>query len=227
VYLNGKKLPKTTPMENVPAPPGPNYLSFVRRDWMPATAIFEVAGGGEAANAVRALEHFPGRPIQPLLRARQELDKPEAPAILKEGATKLGADMLVLVRLERSDPGSTKLIGYLYDARPHKVLKRLEKTTMDEGIGPAAKELAKELVTGVALDGVVVVPQKPREPTRSERMAAGWKRFRESKAFWYVVGGVAGAIVIGTAVGVGVGVGGREQPGGLTPAQQIVLIGGH
>jgi PEGA domain len=224
VYLNGKKLDKLTPLEGVPAQPGPNYISYERRDWSPVGAIFEVAGGGETASAVRSLEHFPGRPLQPLYRAQKELDKGGAPDILKESAEKLGVDMLVLVRIERGEAG-TLLVGYLYDARPNKILKRAEKLAGDGEAPVAARELAKELVTGVRLDGIIPVVEKPKKPSMGARIAASFREFRASKAFWPVVGGLVGVIVVGTAVGVGVGVG--MQPHGLTPAQQVVLIGGH
>jgi hypothetical protein len=225
VYLNGKKLDKITPIEGVPAPPGPNYLSFVRRDWQPQTAIFEVAGGGEAANAVRSLEHYPGRPLQALNRAQKELDNAEPSPLLKEGANKLGVDLLVLVRLEKAEGFATRLSGYLYDKRLNKILKRGEKTAPDDAIAPAAKELAHELFTGIRLDGKIDLPVVKKGPSSSERIAQKFRDFRHWKGFWYVIGGVAGAIVIGTAVGVGVGLG--TQNHGLTPGEQVVLIGGH
>ena len=51
------------------------------------------------------------------------------------------------------------------------------------------------------------------------------REFRHWKGFWYVIGGVAGADVIGAAVGIGVGVGGQRH--GLSPGEQLVLIGGN
>ncbi len=224
VYLNGVRVEKTTPVERVPAPPGPNYISFVRRGWQPVTAIFEVAGGSETGSAVRALEHYPGRPLQPLNRARLELEKPGAPPTLKDGAAKLGVDMLVLVRLGSADSGGTRLVAYLYDARVNKILKREEKTTTDEQVGATARELGRELLAGVPLNGVMLAPAPPKAPSLGERMAASMRRFRHSKAFWYVVGGVAGVVVVGAAVGLGVGL---APHSGLTPGEQVVLIGGH
>jgi hypothetical protein len=225
VFLNGIKLDKLTPLDGVPAPAGPNYLSFVRRGWQSSNAVFEVAGGGEAATAVRQLEHYPGRPLQPINRARLELEKNASPPTLKDGASKLNVDMLVLVRLEKLDAG-TKIVAYLYDARPNKILKRAEKSAnTDEEMSTAARELAHELTTGVPLNGVVLTPVAPKGPSASERMAANWRKFRHSKAFWGVVGGVIGVVVVGAAVGIGVGVG--SQPKGLTPGEQVVLIGGR
>jgi hypothetical protein len=230
VYLNGKKLGKPTPLEAVPAPPGPNYISYERRDWLPVSAIFEVAGGGESASAVRSLEHFPGRPLQPLLRAQKQLDHGagasayRGPPMLKDGAEKMNVDMLVLVRLEREDAG-LKLIGYLYDARTDLILKRLEKLAPENDLAPPSGELAKELTSGVRLDGEVEKVVPPRRPSAGERLSARMKEFRQSKAFWPVIGGVVGAIVVGTVVGVGIGVGGQHH--GLSPGEQVVLIGGR
>jgi hypothetical protein len=223
VYLNGRRLDRPTPLEGVAAPPGPNYISYVRRDWLPVSGIFEVAGGGDVASAVRSLEHFPGRPLQPIYRAQKELDKSDAPPTLKEGATKLNVDMLLLVRLEKGEGESTRLYGYLYDARPQRILKRVEKAAPNGELGNAARELAQELTTGVRLDGVApaATVAKKKSPSAAEQ----WRKFRNWKGFWYVVGGVAGAVVIGAAVGIGVGVGGQKH--GLTPGEQLVLIGGN
>ena len=230
VYLNGKKLDKTTPLEAVPAQAGPNYISYERRDWLPVSAIFEVSGGGESASAVRSLDHFPGRPLQAINRAQKQLDHgagkgayPAAP-MLKEGAEKLNVDMLLLVRLEREEAG-LKLIGYLYDSRTDTIVKRADKLAPENDLGQSARELANELTTGVRLDGLVEKVVAPRGPSAGERLSASMKAFRHWKGFWYVVGGVAGAIVIGTAVGVGVGVGGQRH--GLSPGEQVVLIGGR
>ena len=58
VYLNGKAR-QAHAARGRAGPAGPNYISYVRRDWAPVSAIFEVAGGARAGSAVRSLEHFP------------------------------------------------------------------------------------------------------------------------------------------------------------------------
>ena len=48
-----------------------------------------------------------------------------------------------------------------------------------------------------------------------------WGRFRHWKGFWYVVGGVAGAAVVGTVAGA------AAYSNQRTVASDVVLLGGH
>ena len=113
-----------------------------------------------------------------------------------------------------------RLVGYSYDARPHRILKRAERRVVDGDVSAAAAALALRLVDGVPLDGSVPTPPPPVTWQRklNDKLAAlyAWK------GFWYVVGGVAGAIVLGTAVGVGVGVARR-----IDAAENVIVIGGR
>ena len=53
-----------------------------------------------------------------------------------------------------------------------------------------------------------------------DRLRASWGRFRDSRAFWPVVGAAGGALTVG-AVTAGVG----ASQSGLSPAEQAVLLG--
>jgi len=77
---------------------------------------------------------------------------------------------------------------------------------------------------GVRLDGVWAPPKAPEKPKWHQRlwveMKDDWGRFRHWKYFWYAVGGVAGAVVIGTVVGATV----SHQK---IVAADVILLGGN
>jgi len=227
VWLNGLKLPDRTPTQPIDAPNGPNFISYARRGWAPTTQAFVVAGGGEESHALATLSRYPHNPLAPIDRARATIEDSPSPPSLKEACTQLGVDMLVVVRTsrtgERDDVEAQIVTAYLYDARPARVINRIEKKV--EGDLPAtARVLAEELFRGVRLDGVWAPPKAPSRPKWHQRLWSetkeDWGRFRTWKGFWWVVGGVAGAAVIGTVVGVTV----SHQ---RSIAADTILLGGN
>ncbi len=227
VWLNGIKLPDRTPSQPVDAPNGPNFISYARRGYAPMTQAFVVNGGGEESHALASLSRYPHNPIAPIDRARSKIDETPQPPSLKEACAQLGVDMLVLVKTsrpgERDDEQPQILTAYLYDARPARVINRVEMKV--EGDLPAtARVLAQELFHGVRLDGVWSPPKAPERPKWYQRLwvetKQDWGRFRGWKGFWYVVGGVAGAVVIGTVVGATV----SHQH---SVAADTILLGGN
>jgi hypothetical protein len=228
VWLNGARLRDRTPTQPIDAPNGPNFISYARRGYAPATQAFEVAGGGEEAHPLAALSRPPGNPFAPIDRARAVIDDSPSPPSLKEACAGLGVDLLILVHTsrpgDRDDERPQILTAYLYDARPARLINRLERRV--EGDLPAtARELARELVHGVRLDGVWEPPRAPTRPKWHQRLWADatseWGQFRQWKGFWYVVGGVAGAAVIGTVAGAAAY--GTQR----NLAADVVLLGGH
>jgi hypothetical protein len=228
VWLNGIKLPDRTPTQPIDAPNGPNFLSYARRGYAPMTQAFAVAGGGEESRALATLARPPKNPLAPIDRARAKVDDSPVVPSLKEGCAQLGVDMIVLVRTsragERDDEQPQILTAYLYDARAGRVINRLEMKV--EGDLPAtARVMARELLHGVRLDGVWEPPRVAQKPKWNQRLWAGakddWGRFRRWKGFWYVVGGVAGAVVVGAVVGGAVGAHQRSV------ASDIILLGGN
>ncbi|HWE27116.1 MAG TPA: hypothetical protein VHB97_03895, partial [Polyangia bacterium] len=124
---------------------------------------------------------------------------------------------------EHDDVEPQILTAYLYDARPARVINRVEMKV--EGDLPAtARVLTEELFHGVRLDGVWQPPRAPERPKWYRRLLVDMKddfgRFRAWKGFWYVVGGVAGAVVIGTVVGATV----AHQ---RSVAADTILLGGN
>jgi len=209
VWLNGAKLPDRTPSQPIDAPNGPNFISFARRGWAPMTQAFVVSGGGEESHALATLSRPPHNPLAPIDRARAVVDDTPTPPSLKEACAGLGVDMLVLVKTARaggSDDGEPQILtAYLYDARAGRIINRLEMKV--EGDLPAtARVLARELTHGVRLDGVWAPPRVAQKPKWNQRLWSDvkddWGRFHHWKGFWYVVGGVGVAVVVGTVVGV-------------------------
>jgi hypothetical protein len=92
-------------------------------------------------------------------------------------------------------------------------------------LGATARVLARDLVHGVRLDGVWEPPKAPQKPKWNQRlwsdMNDDWGRFHHWKGFWFVVGGVGAAIVVGTVVGVTVS---QHQ---RAIASDTILLGGN
>jgi len=227
VWLNGIKLPDRTPSQPVDAPNGPNFISYARRGWAPMTQAFVVAGGGEESHALATLSRYPHNPLAPIDQARAKIEDTPQPPSLKEACAQLGVDMMVLVKTsrpgEREDEQPQILTGYVYDARPGRVINRVEMK-VEGDLAATARVLAEELLHGVRLDGVWSPPKAPERPKWYARLwtetKQDWGRFRSWKGFWYVVGGVAGAVVIGTVVGATVS---HSQH----VASDVVLLGGN
>ena len=227
VWLNGMKLPDRTPSQPIDAPNGPNFISYARRGWAPLTQAFVVAGGGEESRALATLSRYPHNPEAPIDQARAKIDDTPKLPRLKQACAQLGVDMMVLVKTsrpgDREDEQPQILTGYLYDARPGRVINRVEMK-VEGDLGATARVLADALFRGVRLDGVWAPPKAPERPRWYARLwrdtKADWGRFRSWKGFWYVVGGVAGAVVVGTVVGVTVSHSQRV-------AADTILLGGN
>jgi hypothetical protein len=225
-YLNGVKLEKPTPSTPADAQPGPNFINYRRRGYQPVGAIFENNGGGETAQAVKTLERPSPNPYGPMDRARAGLDQADAPfPSLKEACKLLDVDMLLLARRE----GGQVTVA-LYDARPDRILKRAKKAAADEvQAADAARDLARTLLDGVRLDGVYQPPVPPKKPSRwqlfSEKSREDLSRFRHSKYFWPVIGGILGVVVVGAAAaggGAAAAVAHQQEI-----SRSVILLGGH
>lgn len=226
VFVNGA-VRGVSPMVIEDAPAGPDYVSLGRRGFAPMTVVVEVNGGGDEAKTEQTLTRFDNDPIGPLGAVKAELGKEEAPAAVLESASKLRVDLLVLVTVTR-EAGASHVAAYLYDQRTRRLLRQAQASgeTSDAG-----RQVAIELMNQVRLDGIYVPPPPPKVESVWERLtgrlASALHGWRDSKAFWPSVGAAAAVVVVGVAVGVGVGVGMRAQHagGGLTPGEEIILLG--
>ncbi|MDB4971190.1 MAG: hypothetical protein JWN44_6879, partial [Myxococcales bacterium] len=227
VWLNGQKLPERTPTQSIDAPNGPNFISYARRGYAPMTQAFEVAGGNDEARPLATLSRYAKNPLAPIDRARARIEDSPAPRTLKDACAMLNVDMLVLVKSarpgERDDETPQTLTAYLYDARNFRIINRLEMH-VEGDVQATARVMARELFHGTRLDGVYFAPVAASQPKWHERLWSSVNtdlgRFRHWKGFWYVVGGVAGAVVVGTVVGV-------TASHQRQIAVDTVLLGGH
>jgi hypothetical protein len=232
VYLNGTKLAKPTPADPHDMPPGPIYVSYERRNYAPQTIVFDHQGP-DPANVTHTLLRYPNNPIAPINRARAPLDKGEKPATLKEAAEALGVEMLVLLRAQRVDApgepvGKLRVVGWIYDVRVDRVLKRSERVveeTSKDAAATGARFVARDLLVKVRLDGVDAPypePKVSRWEQFSTKARDDFQRFYKWKGFWWVVGGASAAIVI-TVVGAAAGSADHRH----AIARDVVLLGGN
>ena len=185
----------------------------------------EVAGGdgGAATELAVVLPEAPSSSASLFgpIAARMSDDGP-APPELARAAQQVGMELVALVRVTPAAGGKVALRGWLYDVRRDVVLKRAARQAggSDEELRLGGRFFARELTTGVRLDGTLEPP--PHKDTFAEK----WQRFHDSKWFWPVVGTVGGLVVTGAAVGIGVGVA-RQRAADDDAAAAVVLTGGR
>ncbi|MDB4965022.1 MAG: putative solute binding protein [Myxococcales bacterium] len=220
VYVDGVVRPGLTP-QTLELESGPHDVRLELAGHKRAVLQAEVPGGG-AVELSAALPAAPSNADATFASVRARLDDPMPPAELARVAEKLGVELIAIVTVSPLAAGRVSLRGWLYDARRNLVLKRAtrEAAGSDEELRLSGRYFAQALIAGVRLDG------RPEPPPHRDTFAEKWQRFRESKWFWPVVGGVAGLALTGAAVGVGVGV---SQRRGVDDdaASAVVLTGGH
>ncbi len=221
VYVNGA--PRgISPTTIDDAPAGPSYVSLRRRGWAPLMTVVEVSGAGDEARCDQTLTRFEGDPIGPLAEAVPQPGAVEAPAPVIAAAARLHVPLVVVVMASR-EAGVTHVAAWLYDARPKRLLRKVEASGET---AEAASKAAVDLLDHVRLDGVVEAPPAPKATPRwkvfDERVAA----WRGSRYFWPTVGGAAAVVVaVGLGVGLGVGLSSAQGPSGLTPGETVILLG--
>jgi hypothetical protein len=212
VFLDGARRGET-PLVLAPTPPGPHVVTLARAGFRSSALDVDLASGSDVTREV-ALARFDSDPWAAVREGAAQLGAATAPAGVLAAGARLGVDLLAVVRAA-SD--GAKLAGFLYDARTHQLLRKasLPSSRPLEALGA---ELAAALFAGARLDGRFAPPPPPRSFWASARDR--WTGFRSSRWFWPVVGGVAGAAVLG--VGLGAGLGSRH---GLSTEEQVILLG--
>ncbi|MSP62449.1 MAG: PEGA domain-containing protein [Myxococcales bacterium] len=227
VFVNGI-VKGTAPVVVEEVPAGPSYVSVRRRGFAPQTVVAEVNGGGDEARSEITLTRFDNDPIGPLGQVRTQLGSEEAPPEVVEAARKLRVDLLVAVQIAKDSAG-LHVTAFLYDARPKRLLRRVEKVGPVGSAAETAQQAAKELLTDVRLDGVYAQPTPPEKTgfftMIVEKVGEGWTLWRGWKYFWPSVGALVGVVVVSIVIGVGVG-GRASPPPGFTPGEQVILLGG-
>jgi hypothetical protein len=223
IYINGTKTPNATP-SSFEVACGPNVIEVRLPGHAPQRVTVDVGGVGDHGKVNVSLKHGD----DPESKAREATsmlgDGAEPKVDLQPVADSLQVDALVLVHIHAGSDGRFRLSGELW-----------RKARSGRGGGPAAhgQRLERSGSTGAIEGEAETLARTLTEPLHERVKVAeadsgdsGWKRFRRSKAFWWVIGGVAGAIVVGTAVGVGAGVGTYEAHK-REIARETVLLGGN
>ena len=221
IYVDGVAHPSPAP-QTIAVTAGPHDVRLDMLGHKRVVEALDVAGGGAAPTELAAVLPETPSPADALLGpAVAQGDDARTPE-LSRAAQKLGVDMIALIKATAGAGGKIELSGLLYDVRRDLVLKRATRETggSDEDVRLGGRYFARELTTGVRLDG------RPEPPPHRETFADKWQRFRESKWFWPVVGTVGGLVVTGAAVGVGVGVA-QRRAADETAASAVVLTGGR
>jgi len=223
VYVDGVARPSPG-AQTIELPAGPHDLRFDMVGHQRAVASVEVAGAGAAPAELKVALTETASSADGLFApmvARLD-DGGAAPPALSRAAQQLGVDLIAVVRASAGAGGKVALRGWLYDVRRDLILKRATREAggSDEELRLGGRYFARELTTGVRLDG------KPEPPPHKETFAEKWQGFRDSKWFWPVVGTVGGLVVTGAAVGIGVGVA-RSRAADEDAAAAVVLTGGR
>lgn len=223
VYVDGMARPSPG-AQTIALPSGPHDFRFDMVGHERAVESIDVAGAGappaELKVALAETASSADGLFAPIVARLDEGGA--APPELSRAAQKLGVDLIALVRASAAAGGKVALRGWLYDVRRDLVLKRATREAggSDEELRLGGRYFARELTTGVRLDG------KPEPPPHKATFAEKWRGFADSKWFWPVVGTVGGLVVTGAAVGVGVGVA-RSRAADEGAASAVVLTGGR
>lgn len=213
IYLNARRVGRSPiTIKNVRR--GFNYIT-ARLPGYRTTTIGEDVDPPKLVRTSFKLMLFKRNPLPLMAGALLEMGRKQAGAAILGMAKRLNADIVVLARA-RAEHDQAIVTLYVYDARLKILLRgpvtvKLSTDFPKEKVKPAVRRL----FDGIRLDGVKPKPKK--KPTKAlwKKVNAGWVRFRRSKAFWPLVGGVAGAIVTGVVIGLAVGLSSKGfQPRG-------------
>lgn len=119
----------------------------------------------------------------------------------------LKVDMMVFYTLEVKGGSDVTVTAYLYDARLNTKLNEIKQSFNASSFkSEDVKHFVNKLFTGVPLDGKWPVA-KPK-PKPGVTLMTKFKKFQQSKYFWPAVGGIGGAIIIGTVTAIILATGG-------------------
>jgi tetratricopeptide (TPR) repeat protein len=213
VYLNARRKgvgPAT--IKNVRA--GFNYLTARAIGYRTTTIRIEVAPPKQLRTKI-VLERLPDDPVPLMKESLAALGAARMTDAMRKLATRLEVDVLVLGRAEVFQD-LCKLSLFAYDARTG--LLRRGPVTASPHLDLPEDRLEALARTVLGESPVETRPPPPRKVKRKRTSAPGvplgerLRRFRRSRAFWPVVGSVAGAVVAGAVVGLAVGL--QSPPGG-------------
>jgi hypothetical protein len=219
VYLNGNKLGRS-PLSAPKVKMGYHYLTFRRDGYKTTTKVVKVEPPtGPVIN--ERLEKVSPKLFSHLRNALENLGGARAGSGVVGAGKVLGVEILILGRIVMRGNEATVSL-FPYDLRSRRLLKGPVEETFDvNDLGSKPASMAKKVFSDVTLDGSVPKVKKKKKTKKESSFWKGvakkWRRFRNWKGFWYTVGGVAGAIVVGTAIGLAIG---------LAPSSKITRMPG-
>lgn len=205
VFLNGRQV-GPTPISLPDVRTGYHYVTLRRDGHASVTKVVEAAPPDESVVTVE-MERLSEDLFGHLAKALRDLGAARAGVGVLGAGKILGVEILVLGRITMQGNEATVNL-FAYDLRTQRLLKGPVREKIDiTDLGSKPADLAKELFDGVLLDGTLEDEVKVEEepPKVRKTMKERWRGFRNWGGFWYTVGGVAGAVVIGAAVGLVLG----------------------
>jgi len=221
IYVDGKKVGRS-PVEVPSLAEGTHYVTARRRGLASTTKTVVIVP------PTKSTVNIALRPVRPglfpaLKQARQEFEKTRSGPGVAATARNLRVQVLFLGRIVvRGTEARVTIITY--DLR-HRDTPTRSTETQTKGAQPIGTKFERR-VNLTDLNGspariaqMAVAPLAPKPVTRHQAtiktnkkktsswmtIRTGWRRFRRWKGFWYTVGGTAGLVVAGIAVGLAVG----------------------
>jgi hypothetical protein len=229
VFVNGQRQTGATPL-TIEAAAGPNIVELQAPGYATLRRVVDVgsAGSGGDPKLTLRLERGDSAPQ----RAREvaaQLGAAAAPAKDVDPVLRaLEVDNLIVIHVAAPAEGRFALSGAAY-LKPAEVGQKLVKdgawsTRIERAGSTTSLEAETEAFIRSLVGGVHERDKLVRAASDKPRPTGGWQRFRRSKAFWWVIGGVGGALVVGAAVGAGVG---ASEAHRRELQRETVLLGGH
>ncbi len=177
-------------------PAGEILLLVTHRGYAPGIKRFMMDPSQGPQSTHITLTPLPGTPLTSLLAAEQELSQTvPGPNILK-AASLLGVEVILFYSIEAKSAKEVTVTASLFDPRVKKRLNQLNKTFDVTTTPPEAlKHFVASLFKGVSLDGTIAKATAVDGTTTPFTFSTLMKK----RYFWPVVGGIGGALLIGTA----------------------------
>jgi hypothetical protein len=184
---------------------GPNLITVSQPGYRTVTRTITVEGRKQHQVAIVLSEH--AGHVAGLLHAALEEARADTPgAWLPQAASRLQRDVLILGTLAvQGDVVAVSL--HVYDASARKIAGQIRSTVTFQDADRECDTLVASLLANLGRPPTV----EKRSTGRRGSFRGALVRFYRSRYFWPVVGGVAGAAVIGVGVGLGVYYGTRNN----------------
>ncbi len=195
---------------------GRNLVTLARTGYRTKTFPVKVEGGTSMAQVTVELTPLPGKPAKKLRGALVEVQHRKVGKNLLAVGQKLKTDLVFIATLGGQDD-LVELSVYAFDRKARKIAGMVTGTASSLDPDPEISELVATLMATLARQTKPKVI-KPKPPTESFI-----SKFRKSKFFWPVVGGVAAAVVI-TSASVGIYYGTRGGGGGTDYRKTLLVL---